>query len=300
MSAQAVGVDVGGTKATVVRIDADGSVVARERSATPAEDVPTLLETMRGGVAAVWDGDVVAIGVGAAGIVERGTGRVRYAPNIAWREVDLGTELAGFDVPVHVDNDCTVATVGELLAGAGRGVGDFLYVGVGTGVGGGIVSNGQVARGAHGFAGEIGHIAVEPGGVRCGCGQIGCWETVASGSAIDRLAAERIAPDADGRDVVRLAREGDPTALALLSEVGGRLGEGIGGLVNVLDPSLVILGGGAAIGAGDLLLEPARASAAEAIEGGPHRPAVPLVPAALGEDGAAVGAALWARGETVS
>jgi glucokinase len=294
MSALAVGVDVGGTKATVVRIDADGMVQDRTRVVTPADDVPTLLETMRQAVASVWDPAVVAVGVGAAGLVERGTGRVRYAPNIAWREVEIPALLAEFDVPVIVDNDCNAAAVGELRAGAGRDVSDFLYVGVGTGIGGGIVSEGRVVRGAHGFAAEIGHIVVEPGGVVCGCGVRGCWETVASGSALDRLGRERLGGGATGRDVVDAARAGDRVAAQIVAEVGARLGEGIAGLINVLDPAIVIVGGGAAVGAGDLLLDPARERARTTIEGADHRPEVPVVAAALGEDGAAIGAALWA------
>jgi len=295
MNGQAVGVDVGGTKATVVRIDADGRVVARTRSATPAEDVPTLLETMRGSVAEVWDTAVTAIGVGAAGLVELGTGRVRYAPNIAWREVELDDVLGSFGVPVAADNDCTAAAYGELHAGAGRGVEDFLYVGVGTGIGGGIVSAGDVLRGAHGFAGEIGHIVVQPGGVRCGCGNVGCWETVASGSALDRLGRERLGSGVDGSDVVDAARAGDVEAITIVTDVATRLGEGIGGLVNILDPAIVIAGGGVVAGAGDLVLDPARRAASSTIEGGEHRPEVPIVSAALGADGVAIGAALWAR-----
>jgi glucokinase len=252
---------------------------------------------MREAVALAMTSDVDAIGVGAAGIVELGTGRVRYAPNIAWREVDIADVLAGFGVPVFVDNDCTAAAVGEQLAGAGRGVEDFLYVGVGTGIGGGIVSGGRVVRGAHGFAAEIGHMIVEPGGPVCGCGQRGCWETVASGSALDRLGEARFGAGVTGVDVVLMARAGVAAAVELVTEVGRRLGEGIAGLINVLDPTTVVVGGGAAVGAGDLLLTPARARAAEAIEAPDHRPAVPLVPAALGVDSGAVGAALWAAGE---
>jgi glucokinase len=299
MNGEAVGVDVGGTKATVVRLG-DGEVVARERVATPAEDVPALLATMREAVGRAVTSDVGAIGVGAAGIVELGTGRVRYAPNIAWREVDIAGELAGFGVPVFVDNDCTAAALGEQLAGAGRGVDDFLYVGVGTGIGGGIVSGGRVLRGAHGFAGEFGHIIVEPGGAVCGCGQHGCLETVASGSALDRLGRERFGAGVSGADVVRMAREGDAAAVALVTDVGRRLGEGIAGLINAFDPALVIVGGGAAVGAGELALAPARARAAEAVEAPDHRPQVPLVPAALGVDSAAIGAALWAASEVAA
>jgi glucokinase len=293
--ATAVGVDVGGTKAVATLVAPDATVLAREIVETPAEDVPAVLEAMRTVATGVADPSAVAIGVGAAGLVELGTGRMRYAPNIAWRDVDLRAALAPVGLPTFVDNDCTVAAVGELLAGAGRGVSDFLYVGLGTGIGGGIVSDGRVLRGAYGFAGEIGHIVVEPGGPLCGCGNHGCWETVASGSAVTRLGRERLG--LDGYGVVAAAHRGDDAARAILSEVGERLGEGLAGLVNVLDPSLVIVGGGAAAGAGDLLLEPARPAFEASVEGGGFRPSVPIVPATLGADGAAIGAALWALEE---
>ena len=189
MTGRAVGVDVGGTKAAAIQVDAAGAVGQRAIVDTPADDVPALLAAMRAVTTEVLASDVVAIGVGAAGLVETGTGRIRYAPNIAWREVDLREALGGFGVPVAIDNDCTVAAFGEHAVGAGRGVEDFLYVGVGTGIGGGIVHGGAVMRGAHGFAGEIGHIIVEPGGEVCGCGNRGCWETVASGAALTRASA---------------------------------------------------------------------------------------------------------------
>ena len=294
MTRQAIGVDIGGTKAAAVRVESDGGVLARAVVDTPADDVPALLVAMREVAEAVLTPEVAAIGVGAAGLVEAGTGRVRYAPNIAWREVDLRKALQGLELPVLADNDCTTATAGEQLVGAGRDVDAFLYVGVGTGIGGGIVHGGAVMRGAHGFAGEIGHLIVEPGGLRCGCGNRGCWETVASGSALSRLGRERLDPTVDGPAIVAAARAGDATARSVLEEVGTRLGEGIAGLVNVLDPDLVIVGGGAAAGAGDLLLEPARAACVRAIEGQGHRPDVPLMPAALGADAAAIGAGLWA------
>jgi glucokinase len=291
----AVGIDVGATKAEAVRVTADGTVQARALADTPATDVPGVLAAMRKVAAEVADPSTVAIGVGAAGLLERDTGIMRFAPNIAWRDVDLAAELTSFGVPTSVDNDCTTATVGELLAGAGRGVDDFLYVGVGTGIGGGLVLGGAVQRGAHGFAGEIGHIIVEPDGVRCGCGNRGCWETVASGSTIARLGKERLGIDARG--VVAAAAAGDDAAVAILDEVGTRLGEGIGGLVNVLDPAIVIVGGGPPSAAGDLLFEPARRACRAAIQAADSRPEVPLVPAALRADGAAIGAALWALQE---
>ncbi len=291
----AVGIDVGATKAEAVRVTADGTVQARALVDTPATDGRGVLDAMRNVAAEVIDPTTVAIGVGAAGLVERGTGVMRFAPNIAWRDVDLGAELASFGLPTAIDNDCTAATVGELVAGAGRGVEDFLYVGIGTGIGGGLVLGGAVQRGAHGFAGEIGHIIVEPGGVLCGCGNHGCWETVASGTTITRLGQERLG--IDGHGVVARAHDGDAAARAILDEVGTRLGQGFAGLANVLDPAIVIVGGGPPAAAGDLLLDPARRACKDAIEAADARPEVPIVPAALGADSAAIGAALWALQE---
>jgi glucokinase len=157
------------------------------------------------------------------------------------------------------------------------------------------VLGGAVQRGANGFAGEIGHIIVEPGGVACGCGNRGCWETVASGSAISRLGRERLG--LDGHEVVAAAADGNEGARTILDEVGVRLGQGLAGLANVLDPALVIVGGGPVAAAGDLVLAPARRAFGDALEAAAYRPEVPIVPAALGADSAAVGAALWALQE---
>jgi glucokinase len=184
----------------------------------------------------------------------------------------------------------------------------MLLVTVGTGLGGGIVTDGRIYRGAHGFAAEIGHVIVEPGGPPCGCGNRGCWEQVASGQAIERAgreAAERyphsgIARLAEGAParvtgqlVTRAAQDGDDTARTILAKVGRRLGEGIAGLVNVLDPDVVVVGGGA-VEAGDLLLEPARRACAGAVEGSDARPEVPILAAELGNDAGVVGAAALA------
>jgi glucokinase len=288
----AVGVDVGGTKAVAVLISSDATVLSREIVETPAADVPAVLEAMRRVAIAVADDSAVAIGVGAAGLVERGTGTMRFAPNIAWRNVNLREALAPLGLPTFVDNDCTAAATGELLAGAGTGLSDFLYAGLGTGIGGGIVSGGDVQRGAHGFGAEIGHIVVEPGGPLCGCGNHGCLETVASGRAIDRIGRERLG--LDGYGVVEAARGGDEQARSILTQVGERLGEGLAGLANVLDPQLIVIGGGAGTGAGELLLDPAQRVLDATIEGAGYRPPVPIVPATFGADAVAIGAALWA------
>jgi glucokinase len=180
---------------------------------------------------------------------------------------------------------------------------------VGTGIGGAIVAGGRLFGGAHGFAGEIGHVIVEPGGPVCGCGNQGCWEQVGSGRAIDRLAREAVARDpaslmlelaggdagkVRGPNAVAAARRGDATAIEVLAAAGRRLGEGIAGLINIIDPDVVVIGGGAASGAGEFLLEPARVACAHAIEGWQHRPAVPLVPAELGNEAGGIGAGLLA------
>ncbi len=307
----AVGIDVGGTKVSALRVRADGEVLARALGPTPADDVEATIEALLDAAQAVMSEDVVSIGLGAAGLVHWPDGTLLFAPNLAWRDAPLAARLGrAFGLPVVVDNDCTAAAYGEWHLGAGSGVSDLLYVGVGTGIGGGIVAGGAIQRGANGFGGEIGHIVVEPGGPECGCGNRGCWETVASGRAILRdgrdavsrhghsLLVELASGDpgsVTGRMVTEAAEKGDPTAAGILAEVGHRLGEGIAGLVNVLDPSVVVVGGGAA-DAGDLLLEPARAAYRSAVEGRDRRPDVPIVAAALGVDGAAIGAALLAIG----
>jgi glucokinase len=165
------------------------------------------------------------------------------------------------------------------------------------------VADGELFRGAHGFAAEIGHFIVEPGGPPCGCGNRGCWEQVASGRALDRAARAEVERDAGGRiaalaagaepsglHVSEAAGEGAPAAVAIFEVVGRRLGEGIAGLVNILDPEVVIVGGGVAE-VGAVLLEPARRAFLDAVEAPEHRPEVPILAAALGNDAGAIGAA---------
>ena len=303
----AVGIDIGGTKVAGLRVAEDGSVLERRERPTPADDVPATVETVAGLAAGLAEGGGEAVGVGAAGMVDFAAGTLRYAPNLAWREVplrDLVSERTG--LPCVVDNDANVAAWAEYRFGAARDFRHVLLVTVGTGIGGGIVADGALFRGAHGFAAEIGHIIVEPDGPPCGCGNRGCWEQVASGRALDRLARAEVQRDpsgriavlaagdqAAGRHVSEAAREGDPAAVAVFATVGRRLGEGIAGLVNVLDPEVVVVGGGVAE-EGAILLDPARAAFVEAVEAPEHRPEVPILPAALGNDAGAIGAAALA------
>lgn len=289
-------------------VDEDGTVLARGSSETPATDAEAIMATiflvageLRG------SGQPVAIGVGAAGMVDFAAGTMRWAPNLAWSELpirDLVSEQ--IDLPCVVDNDANAAAWGEYKFGAAGAYRHVLMVTVGTGIGGGIVADGVLYRGAHGFAAEIGHVIVETGGPECGCGNRGCWEQVASGHALDRLG--RLAVEArpesliarlagghevTGRDVAEAAKQGDSLATSIFAQVGQRLGEGIAGLVNILDPEAVVVGGGVAE-VGDVLMAPARSAFMASVEAPDHRPEVPLLQAALGNDAGAIGAAALA------
>jgi glucokinase len=309
---EAIGLDVGGTKINAFRVARDGEILDRKKAATRADDEEATLAQMIELAQAMLTDDVLAIGVGAAGMVDAVDGVLRFAPNLAWRDLPIASRMRdAIGLPCQVDNDASMAAYGEYRFGAGRGYRHMLLVTVGTGIGGGIVSDGRLFRGAYGFAAEIGHIIVEPGGPKCGCGNLGCWEQVAAGRAIDRLGRERACQhpdsglmrlaggnpdDVTGHVVTQAGQRGDAVAIGVLAEVGRRLGEGIAGLVNVLDPQIVVVGGGAAV-AGDLLLEPARAAFVDAVEGEEYRPRVPLVAARLGNDAGAVGAAALALEE---
>lgn len=307
--ATAVGIDVGGTKIAAMRVEAGGTILARETVPTPAEDMAATLDAMVGAARSVTAPEVAAVGIGAAGLVSFATGTLAFAPNLAWRDAPITAHVgSALQLPTLTDNDANVAAWGEYRLGAGRGAADMLLVTVGTGIGGGIVSGGSLFRGAHGFAAEVGHIIVEPGGPLCGCGNHGCWEQVASGHAIARAGRDAAhqypnsviaqlaggdAGNVNGEIVTLAAERGDQLAKGILWEVGRRLGEGIAGLVNVLDPDVVVVGGGA-VAAGDLLLEPARLGFTEAVEAADFRPEVPIVAASLGNDAGAVGAAILA------
>jgi len=309
---QAIGIDAGGTKIAGLRVARDGTILDRAARPTPAEDPEATISAMVEVARGLRAPEVLALGVGAAGMVSVQDGVLRFAPNLAWRELPIARRMSeALGLPCQVDNDANVAAWGEHRFGAGRGYRHMLLVTIGTGIGGGIVSDGRLFRGAHGFAAEIGHIIVDPGGPLCGCGNHGCWEQMASGHAIGRLGREAVRehpgsplaglaggdPDRmTGEMVTEAARRGDDVAKDVLAVVGRWLGEGIAGLVNVLDPQIVVVGGGA-VEARDLLLEPARVAFAASVEAADHRPEVPIVPAQLGNDAGAVGAAALALEE---
>jgi glucokinase len=305
----AIGLDIGGTKIAGFRVDATGAVQERMRERTPPGDSRDVFAAVESVVGALLDDSVVTIGAGVAGMVEFPDGVVRYGPNLPFRELPLREWLVdSTGLPCLVDNDANTAAWAELRCGAGRGAANMLLVAVGTGIGGAIVAGRSLFRGGHGFAAEIGHVVVEPGGPLCGCGNRGCWEQVASGRAVGRLGREAVAAEPasllvelangdpamiTGPLVTAAAQQGDATALWVLDAVGRRLGEGIAGLVNVLDPDVVVVGGGV-VAAGELWLGPAREVFRSSIEAPEHRPEVPLKAAELGNDAGGIGAALLA------
>jgi glucokinase len=305
----AVGVDLGGTKIAGRVVREDGHVLARDERETP-RDTEAILQTLVSVIEDLRSAEVAAVGIGAAGMVDFRAGAMPFAPNLPLRDVPIRDRISkDTGLPCVVDNDANAAGWGERRFGAGRGHDEMLLLTVGTGIGGAVITGGRLARGAHGFAGEIGHVIVEPGGPRCGCGNRGCWEQVASGQAVDRMAQEDAARNAGGgialaaagepvtgRHAARAARSGDRSARRIFAEVGRRLGEGIAGLVNILDPEVVVIGGGVA-DEGDLLLAPAREAFWETVELRRGRPDVPLIPAELGNEAGAIGAAALALEE---
>jgi len=306
----AIGLDIGGTKIAGGVVTAAGVVLERTRVPTPPADEAATLAAM---VAVVDElrarhPRVDAVGVGAAGMVEWPRGRLRWAPHNAYRRLELRRLLhERTGLPTVVDNDATAAAWAEARFGAGAGTDDLVLVAVGTGIGGGLVLDGAVYRGTDGLGGEVGHMIVAPDGDSCDCGNRGCLEAMASGSALGRAARAAAARDPGGRlatlaggpqrvtgeIVFQAAKEGDQAAIALFERTGYWLGVGIASLITIFDPDVVVVGGGLAA-TGDLLLAPARASMERYVFGRAHRDLPPVAPARLGGDAGLVGAATLA------
>lgn len=312
MRVPALAVDLGGTKVLVGLVDHTGRVLARQRIATPpggpeavARAIRALARSLRadaGGVGAA----IAGAGVAVAGPTDHERGVIYDPPNLAgWgRETAFGPLLAReLEETVQIENDANAAALGEAWVGAGRGVPDLVYITVSTGIGGGLILGGRLHRGANGTAGEIGHVVVDPDGPRCHCGNRGCLEMLASGTALARQAREAVVRGAPtslqalaahpdeitAAAVARAARDGDVLATGLYRDAGTRIGVALGNLVALLNPKMIIVGGGVSH-AGDLLFHPLR----DAIRARVYpRPAleVVVVPAALGDDVGIIGAA---------
>jgi glucokinase len=309
-----VGVDVGGTKVLAGVVDASGKVLATSRRDTPREGGSALTKTIAEvALELMQQHSISAVGVSAAGFVSSDRKTMLATPNIAdWNGVQLDLELTKLiGLPVVIENDANAAAWGEAKFGAGRKQAHMMMLTIGTGVGGGIVVNNELYRGAFGVAAEFGHLRVVPEGHLCGCGARGCFEQYASGSALRRHAREAISASPDlarnllargdgtidgltGQAITDAAREGDAVALAAFQTTAQYLGAGIASLAVLLDPSCVVIGGGV-IDAGEILLAPTRDAMKRYMPFAGKHPYPEIVAAELGNEAGLVGVADLAR-----
>jgi glucokinase len=306
----AIGVDLGGTKVEIAQIDDSGNVLQRLRRPTDVKDgyeaVISEIVSTTGELHKRMGSPPAGVGVGVAGQIEAENGFVYFAPNLDWRDVPFETDLSkALKMPVIVTNDVRAATWGEWLHGAGQGCKDLICLFVGTGIGGGVVSSGQMLSGCTNTAGELGHIPVELRGPICHCGNRGCLEAHASGWAIAGKAKEAIQSDPQkGRKILELAggspalitakavveaaHSGDQLSLALLDVVSEALIAGCTGLINAFNPCRLILGGGVIEGMPELVEQIARGVKSHALEAATTK--LEVLPAQLHNDAGVIGA----------
>jgi glucokinase len=310
-----IGIDVGGTQLRVAVADARGtlkSVIRQDTEARRGPDhvIDRIVQTIDQALAKSNQGrhGVTATGIGLPGPLNGATGMVYSPANLpGWHNVPLSKILTRrTGIKTFLEHDASLAAFGEWRRGAGKGRRHMAYVTVSTGIGAGFILQGQLYRGAGGIAGELGHIVIQPGGPLCTCGNHGCLEALASGTAIARMAREAVAGRArtslhqlkgpgrpDARDVNQAAKQGDAVARRVLDQAGAALGIGLGTLVNLLNPELIVLGG-SVMNAGSLIRTPMRASLlASSWEAA--RWGLRMVPPALGRDVGLIGAVEWAR-----
>jgi glucokinase len=297
---RAIGVDLGGTKIAAGVVDEQGRVLHRDQLPSDLSDASALCDQIVE-LVGHFD-DAHGIGIGAAGIVDYELGRYLYGPNTGLAEIDLVrivSKRTGHRVVL--DNDGNCAAWGEHRFGAGRGTQHFLCITLGTGIGAGFVFNGRPYRGAHGGAGEVGHMLVDPSGPPCGCGRRGCWEQFASGMALERLAREELpehrnsllfeARPLHGPMVTAAARQGDPFACDVVHRTAVWIGWGLASLVNIFEPELIAISGGMAVD-WDLFADGATEAMIDRAEATDHRPMPSIVASSLRSDAGIVGAAL--------
>jgi glucokinase len=309
-----IGIDVGGTKVLGGIVDEVGKVLTTARKDTPRQGGTALTQTIADVAKELLQKHSVAsVGVSAAGFVSSDRKTMLATPNIAdWNGVDLDNQLTDLiGLPVVIENDANAAAWGEAKFGAGKNQDHMMMLTVGTGIGGGIVVNGSLYRGAFGIAAEFGHMRVVPDGHICGCGARGCFEQYASGNALLRHAREAINASPEvarnllsrgdgtvagltGQAITEAAREGDPVALAAFNTTGQWLGAGIASLAVLLDPACVVIGGGV-IDAGEILLKPTRESLERNMPFAGKHPYPEIIAAQLGNEAGLVGVADLAR-----
>jgi glucokinase len=314
-----LGIDLGGSKILTAVVDPRGEMLSNDESMTPATKgreavIQSIVDSAHRALkqAGVAISKICAIGVGAAGISNPEAGILFTSPNLpGWRDVplrDLMQEKLG--KKTFLINDADAAALGEFYFGAARGVRNFIYITLSTGIGGGIVIDGKIYTGAIGAAGEVGHMTIDDNGPICNCGSRGCWETLASGTALARLAKNRIKEGvrtsilayADG-DVEKVtaqvihsaAEQGDSLARELIAQTGYYVGVGLANLINIFNPELVIIGGGLS-NIGGMLLEPAFQTAGERAYKEAFQ-SVRFASAELGRNSGVLGAAAFALQE---
>lgn len=304
----AVGVDVGGTKIAAGVVTPEGEVLNEVRYPT-VEDPERLVRSIARAIAEVRNGyEVGGVCLAVPGLILAQENRVVFSPNLhAIEGIPLKDELAPeLGLPLTIENDASAAAWGEFHFGAGSEVEHLVFITLGTGIGGGVISHGVLLRGAQGAGGELGHVTIQADGPICKCGNHGCLEALASGSAVGRRAREVAGDKPDsalgrlatrrkilGEDVTRLAREGDDAAVSVLEETGRWLGVGIAGFVNIFNPEMVAIGGGASE-AGEFILGPARREAYHRARS-PSRDLAEIRKATLGPESGVLGAAALAR-----
>ena len=309
-----IGIDVGGTKVLGGVVDESGKVLTTARKDTPRQGGSALTQTIADvAKELLQQHSVASVGVSAAGFVSSDRKTMLATPNIAdWNGVDLDHQLTALiGLPVVIENDANAAAWGEAKFGAGKNQDHMMMLTVGTGIGGGIVVNGALYRGAFGIAAEFGHMRVVPDGYICGCGARGCFEQYASGNALLRHAREAINASPEvarnllsrgdgtvagltGQAITEAARDGDAVALAAFNTTGQWLGAGIASLAVLLDPACVVIGGGV-IDAGEILLKPTRESLERNMPFAGKHPYPQIIAAQLGNEAGLVGVADLAR-----
>jgi glucokinase len=308
-----IGVDIGGTSVRAGVVDRYGTVLDTARAATPSseEALEDAIVSTVGGLAARHR--VTAVGLAVAGFVTTDRRSVMFAPHLAWRKAAVADRIsARLDLPVVLEHDANAAVLAEHRFGAARGCGVALLVAIGTGIGGGLLLDGKVFRGAYGVAPELGHLSLVPGGRPCPCGKSGCWERYCSGTALSTTAVELLAQHPGrstvlsrevaedkramtGRKVAAAARDGDPLAQRAMAELATWLGEGLALVADIYDPEIVVIAGGVSESA-PLFLDDARDHYKKTITGAGYRPLARIRTAQLGDEAAMVGAAALAAG----
>jgi len=310
-----IGIDLGGTTLKGALVSPTGEIIHEIKIESEQQSPDALFSQVAQAALALRDdkrarGKVAAIGIGIPGLVNRKTNRIEVMPNLpTLSEIDITAEISRETaLPVILDNDANAAAYGELQVGAARGRREVFFVALGTGIGAGLIINGGIYRGAAGFAGEFGHMTIDPEGIECACGNIGCLETIVSGPSIVRRTRERLYRDRTSslsrlaiprdreftaEDIAKAAREGDEMAQLMLERTGMFLGIALAAVLNLLNVEMVVMGGGV-MDAGDLILKPTiKETRRRAFP--PSFNSCEIVIAKLGLSAGMIGAALMAR-----